>query len=357
MNLFTSQFMFFLFSVTVFTISKTDCHGSKTKSIPALIVFGDSIVDPGNNNDIKTIIKCNFPPYGVNYTNHEPTGRFCNGKIPGDLIASELGIKEYVPAYVGTELSSEDLITGVSFASGGTGFDPVTAKVASVLSMDQQLELFDEYKKKVVAIVGAERAATIFSESLYVVCAGSDDVANTYFPTPFRRTVYDIPSYSNLLVGFASDFIQKLLQTGARKIAIVSIPPIGCVPSQRTLSGGLSRDCAAPQNQMARSINSGLTAQMPKLQSQFPSSKVVLVDIYGILNDMCLHPRNYGFEVSNQGCCGTGKLEVSVLCNGLTSSICDDVSKYIFWDSYHPTENGYRVLVDFISKYYLPMFR
>uniref|UniRef100_A0A5K1H1D3 SGNH hydrolase-type esterase domain-containing protein n=1 Tax=Nymphaea colorata TaxID=210225 RepID=A0A5K1H1D3_9MAGN len=30
----------------------------------SLIVFGDSIVDAGNNNDLNTINKCNYPPYG-----------------------------------------------------------------------------------------------------------------------------------------------------------------------------------------------------------------------------------------------------------------------------------------------------
>jgi hypothetical protein len=30
---------------------------------PALFVFGDSVVDPGNNNVIETtLIHCNFPP-------------------------------------------------------------------------------------------------------------------------------------------------------------------------------------------------------------------------------------------------------------------------------------------------------
>lgn len=64
-------------------------EGSRDKNgplVPAVIVFGDSIVDPGNNNDIMTIIKCNFPPYGVNFPGQEPTGRFSNGKIPSDFI-------------------------------------------------------------------------------------------------------------------------------------------------------------------------------------------------------------------------------------------------------------------------------
>ena len=53
---------------------------------PALIVFGDSIVDPGNNNEILTTVRCNFPPYGKDFVEHKATGRFSNGKIPSDII-------------------------------------------------------------------------------------------------------------------------------------------------------------------------------------------------------------------------------------------------------------------------------
>lgn len=44
--------------------------------------------------------------------------------------ASLLGIKDLLPAYLGTNLTNQDLITGVSFACGGTGFDLLTAQVA-----------------------------------------------------------------------------------------------------------------------------------------------------------------------------------------------------------------------------------
>lgn len=54
-----------------------------------------------------------------------------NCKINDDIFAAaKLGIKELLPAYLGTNLTNQDLITGVSFASGGTGYDPLTAKVA-----------------------------------------------------------------------------------------------------------------------------------------------------------------------------------------------------------------------------------
>lgn len=59
-----------------------------------------------------------------------------------------------------------------------------------------------------------------------------------------------------------------------------------------------------------------------------------------------------GYKVADKGCCGTGKLEVSVLCNPL-SATCPDNSEYIFWDSYHPTESVYRKLVAVVLPKYV----
>lgn len=55
-----------------------------------------------------------------------------------------------------------------------------------------------------------------------------------------------------------------------------------------------------------------------------------------------------GFEVANKGCCGTGNIEVSVLCTRYSPGTCNDSSKYIFWDSYHPTEKTYEILVPLV---------
>ena len=76
---------------------------STTRSKPqaaALIVFGDSIVDPGNNNGINTIIKADFPPYGHDFLNHRPTGRFCNGRIPTDFIGILICMYLYTYIYI-----------------------------------------------------------------------------------------------------------------------------------------------------------------------------------------------------------------------------------------------------------------
>jgi hypothetical protein len=62
-------------------------NGREARSpVPAVMVFGDSLVDIGNNNYIPTIFKADFPPYGRDFKDHVATGRFSNGKLLSDII-------------------------------------------------------------------------------------------------------------------------------------------------------------------------------------------------------------------------------------------------------------------------------
>ncbi|CAA6669715.1 unnamed protein product [Spirodela intermedia] len=322
------------------TVSSLE-NRTSTPLAPALIAFGDSIVDPGNNNVLTTVVKCNFPPYGQDFVGSTPTGRFCNGKIPTDFLAAKMGIKEYLPPYLGSDLTPEDILTGVSFASGGTGFDPLTSKLVSVLSMPDQLELFKKYASQVRAIAGAEKGDAILAEAIYAIAAGNDDIANTYFSTPFRRSLFDIPSYVNMIASYASAFIEELINLGARRIGFVSLPPLGCLPA-----------CDPIRNQAAMLFNSKMAEVMRSLSEKYPGRKVVILDIYTSLLDMIERPSSYGFVESTKGCCGTGTIEVTLLCNPLTPITCGDDSKYVFWDSFHPTERAYEVLSDLLLRRY-----
>ena len=54
----------------------------------AFFVFGDSLVDSGNNNYLATTARADAPPYGIDYPpSHRPTGRFSNGYNIPDLIS------------------------------------------------------------------------------------------------------------------------------------------------------------------------------------------------------------------------------------------------------------------------------
>lgn len=97
--------------------------------ISAVIVFGDSSVDTGNNNGINTLLKSNFEPYGRDFEGGRPTGRFSNGRVPVDFFSEYFGLKKYVPAYLDPNYGMKDFISGVNFASAGTGYDNTTSSV------------------------------------------------------------------------------------------------------------------------------------------------------------------------------------------------------------------------------------
>jgi len=42
------------------------------------------------------------------------------------VAASYLGLKDLLPPYLDPNLTDKEIVTGVSFASAGSGFDPLT---------------------------------------------------------------------------------------------------------------------------------------------------------------------------------------------------------------------------------------
>lgn len=53
--------------------------------VPCYFIFGDSLVDNGNNNQLSSLARANYLPYGVDFPGG-PTGRFSNGKTTVDVI-------------------------------------------------------------------------------------------------------------------------------------------------------------------------------------------------------------------------------------------------------------------------------
>ncbi|KAL0857547.1 hypothetical protein Bca101_062701 [Brassica carinata] len=289
-------------------------------------------MDTGNNNDIPTLLKSNFPPYGKEFPGGIPTGRFSDGKVPSDIIANTLGIAKTLPPYLGSNLKPNDLLKGVVFASGGSGYDPLTSKL---------LQHF-----------GEEKVKFILEKSVFLVVASSNDLGETYWA---RSLEYSRNTYAEYLADLASEFIKKLSGLGAKKIGVFSAVPVGCVPAQRTLFGGFKRECYETLNNMAMHFNSKLSSSMDALQKELPS-KLVYIDIYKTLHDIMTNSSRYGFKVADKGCCGTGRIELAALCNKLTPFTCSDPSTHVFFDSYHPTEKAYQIITDKLMKEYQKYF-
>ncbi|KAI4304394.1 hypothetical protein MLD38_039914 [Melastoma candidum] len=317
-------------------------------TVSALFVFGDSTSDPGNNNYVSTIFKGNFLPYGQDFADHRPTGRFTNGRLASDYIISYTGIKDYVPPYLDPSLSIEELMTGVSFASAGSGFDPLTPSLSNVVSLPKQLEYFKEYKERIASAAGEQEMERLMSKAVFLLSAGTNDFVVNYFTVPIRRRSFTVFAYQQFLMQQIKDIIQGLWDEGARRIAVVGLPPMGCLPIMITLNSDhaiTQRGCMDQYSSVARDYNSLLQAELGIMQNGLASrgARIYYADIYQPLLDMIQRSDAYGFDEASTGCCGTGLLEAAFLCNP-KSYVCSDASKYVFWDSIHPTEKTYYLI-------------
>lgn len=64
------------------------CGFPGAEAARAFFVFGDSLVDNGNNNYLATTARADAPPYGIDYPSRRPTGRFSNGFNIPDFIST-----------------------------------------------------------------------------------------------------------------------------------------------------------------------------------------------------------------------------------------------------------------------------
>ncbi|KAI3461342.1 hypothetical protein Pfo_018005 [Paulownia fortunei] len=314
--------------------------------VPALIIFGDSVVDAGNNNNLETIVKANFPPYGRDFIKHKPTGRFCNGKLASDYTAENLGFTSYPPAYLSKQARGKNLLIGANFASGSSGYYDSTAKIYNTIPLSKQVEFYKDYQKKLVTLVGKSNASAIVNGSVHFVSAGSSDFVQNYYVNPLLYKKYTTDQFSDILLQSYTKFVQELYNLGARKIGVTTLPPLGCVPAVITLFGEDSNECVEKINKAAISFNNKLNSTSQKLQSKLSGLNLVILDIYQPLHDLVTNPTDYGFFEARKACCGTGLLETSILCNAKSPGTCKNATEYVFWDGFHPSEAANKILSD-----------
>ncbi|CAK8538662.1 unnamed protein product [Lathyrus sativus] len=317
--------------------------------VHGLFVFGDSIVDVGNNNYLATLVKANFLPYGRDFVNHSPTGRFSNGKIASDYTSEFYGFPLHQPAYLQLVSKGNNLLSGANFASSASGYYPSTAARYNVLTLSQQLDLYKDYQKELVKTVGQSHALSIISGSIYFVVAGSGDFVLNYYVNPFLQSIYTPFQFSDVLIESYVTFVEDLYALGARKIGVATIPPIGCLPLVITLYGSYSNTCVERFNEVAMDFNKKLNITSEKLLKKFPDLTLIILDIFQPLYKLIIKPSDYGFSESRKACCGTGLFEVTFLCNQLSPGTCANASEYVFWDSFHLTGTANKHLIDALT--------
>ncbi|KAH7444027.1 hypothetical protein KP509_02G061100 [Ceratopteris richardii] len=325
---------------------------SGANGFDAFFVFGDSLLDPGNRDLLQpTAIGLPFPlidahhlPYGRDFVTHEPTGRFCNGRIVSDFLASFMGFP-FTPPYL---KDKSNILQGCSFANSGSKImNKISRYQFPRLNFIDQVRLFGDVQQQLQSRLGADGAAYLISRSLFLTALGSNDVMADYILNPVQRAKLTRQAFYQTLIATYAQMLQELYRLGARKFAVVTVPAVGCIPALRALlvDGGAGQRLGAPlpicadgANEIVNGFNAALGQMVNQLQADYPDSRFLLLDTFKITVDAVTYPMKYGFLYGFQPCCGYTENRVIPVCNNRSTAVCEMAAEHVFWDFAHPTE-------------------
>ncbi|GJS16756.1 GDSL esterase/lipase-like protein [Tanacetum coccineum] len=310
------------------------------KTLTCNFVFGDSLVEVGNNNYIVSLSKANYVPNGIDFG--RPTGRYTNGRT------IELGLKDFTPPYLAPTTTGPLLLKGVNYASGGGGILNQTGKIfVGRINMDAQLDNFANTRQDIITQIGLPATQDLLSGALFTVVIGSNDFLNNYLlpviSTVERKLVSPEAFVRELIARFRGQ-LKRLYDMGARKIIVPNVGPIGCIPYQRDVNPSSGGNCVASSNHLAQNFNSQLKGLLQELTNTLEGSTFVYANINRIVEDIIRNYQSYGFTNADSACCYvTGRHGGIVPC-APPSKVCYDTSKYVFWDPYHTSESANIIL-------------
>ncbi|KAK7245597.1 hypothetical protein RIF29_40444 [Crotalaria pallida] len=304
-------------------------HGKP--QVPCLFIFGDSLSDSGNNNNLQTAAKSNYKPYGIDFPTG-PTGRFTNGRTSIDIITQLLGFKNFIPPFA--NISGSNILKGVNYASGSAGIRVESGShLGAHISLKFQLKNHKVIVSKIAAKLGGrDKAIQYLNKCLYYVNIGSNDYINNYFLPQFYPTSrsLSLEGYTQSLIHKLSLQLKVLHDVGARKHVLVGMGLIGCTP--RAISTkGKNGSCVQEENLAAFIFNGKLKSLVDQFNSKFSAnSKFIFINSTA---GTTLGP-SLGFTVSSASCCTT-RADGQCAPN---QTPCQNRNQYVFWDQFHPTD-------------------
>ncbi|XP_038989521.1 GDSL esterase/lipase At1g33811 isoform X2 [Phoenix dactylifera] len=313
---------------------------STDPQVPCFFIFGDSLVDNGNNNGILSLARANYRPYGVDFP-QGASGRFTNGRTMVDI----LGFRSFIPPYATAR--GDEVLRGLNYASGAAGLRSETgSNLGQHYPFAEQINHFRntvQYMRRTFK-GNTTKLRDHLSKCIYFVGMGSNDYLNNYFMPFYYPTSYEYsPStFATLLLQAYSQQLMQLYNLGARKVAIIGIGQVGCIPyelarNRNSNNGRNNSQCNETINKDITIFNNGLVQMVNRFNKQKSGAKFIYVNTFQTSKDIAANAASYGFKVVDRGCCGVGRNNGQITCLPYQTP-CSDRTKYLFWDAFHPTE-------------------
>ncbi|GMI85874.1 hypothetical protein like AT1G29670 [Hibiscus trionum] len=298
--------------------------------VPCYFIFGDSLSDNGNNNNLPTLARVNYQPYGIDFP-QGPTGRFSNGRTMQDFVVELLGFQQYMPPFahsVGTNITN-----GVNYASGSAGIRYETGRnLGARISFDQQIINHKIIISRIRLSMRNNTATnSLLRRCIYSVQIGSNDYINNYFRPESYATSrrFTLPEYATALIQQLSLQLKRLYEKGARKFAVYGLGLLGCTPDAISRYGTNGSLCVDRLNEAATLFNDRLKPLIAQLNTNLTDAKFTYLNPTGTQADLATF-------VTNSSCCITGGGGGELCLRN--SQPCSMRSQYLFFDGVHTSE-------------------
>ncbi|XP_010487222.1 PREDICTED: GDSL esterase/lipase At3g14220-like [Camelina sativa] len=315
--------LFFLGLLTYFTLASFPVIVSGQP--PLLFTFGDSSYDVGNTKFFSSEFDpATAWPYGDSVD--DPTGRWSDGHIVPDFVGRLIGQGEPIPPVLDPKA---DLSRGASFAMAGAVVLGSQSKTVT-MNFGEQISKFVELHKK---WTDKERA-----EAIYMLNIGADDYLNFAKDHPNANLVEQIAHVANVLSRISRELMKLYKSGGARKLAVQSLGPLGCLPIVRQeLKTGES--CMEMVNFMVKTHNERLSRVLHAMTVPYRGLRYSFFDFNGEILRRINEPSLHGYTDTTTSCCGTGSRNAfGCGYSNVHSKLCSYQKSFLFFDGRHNTE-------------------
>lgn len=326
-------------------------EGGPEGTVKRLVVFGDSLSDPGN---LKKRLKI-FPasPYYL--------GRFSDGPNWVEHFSATTGVPAYNHA-VGGAVSVEHP-------------DIPAAGIISAIQQGAQYLLTGSVRESVghyleLDLVDGQVQRT--NDTVFVVWSGGNDYLSKEPISGDVETMLDSPDSASgypriveqTIAGIA-DQVRRLHAAGGRRFVVLNLPDLGRIPGvlhNESYRKDAEIDDVARRTQLSRRLsalsrrhNRDLRAEVEKLRRELPGTKILLTDAAGSFDRLRWQRApdswrrfDYGFDLAAQRSRELrdrrGVVQIQDRCyqggylgTSDPTKVCTARDRTFFWDSVHPT--------------------
>ncbi|KAL9229089.1 hypothetical protein vseg_004600 [Gypsophila vaccaria] len=319
------------------------CSTTTPRSKPGFVGmfgFGDSTIDNGNNNFIKSEIKSDYLPYGIDYPlSPFLTRRFTNGESPADRVGALLELSS-LPTFTDPLTKGSRVLNGVNFASGGSGILDSTGSKKGVISLNQQINNFVKVTIPMLKTQQKCEGTNLVGQYLFLISTGSNDFLYTFFKGGYH--IGTLQYFSDNLTSLLATQLTKLYDAGARKFAFINIGPFGCTPMVRATMP--NKECNETMNYAPFYFNTQLLVMLNSIKPRMPGFQFMVVNFFQIALEFVRYPSRGGFEDVINSCCEVSQASDGSLCKKGVNNLCTPRRTHLFFDGLHPTEDLYSIL-------------